>query len=99
MREFNVTAGDAEYAVAAITEGRGQSLIGTTWQVGVGTYDDQPTSWTTAVVFDSYTPSVARVGMLIEPPVTFGTSRHLWVKATDDPEHFAIRCEDSFDIV
>lgn len=105
-REFNVTAGDAEYATVTVTERAGQSLEDATWEVGVGGYavSERPASWTAGVIIatgDSTTSRV-KVGLLIGPSgyTTLGTKRYLWVKVTDTPEHFATRVSGQpFDIV
>lgn len=103
-REFNVTAGDAAYAVTTVTERTSQSLAATTWELGIGgaAQTERPTTWSAAVIIDDTRVGTVKVGLLIGPTgyTTLGTRRCLWVKATDSPEHFAIRVSGQpFDIV
>lgn len=101
-RTFNVTAGDVEYATAKVTERNRASLATTTWELGVGTYDTRPTTWTTGVLLETVSDHIVRIGLLIGTGgyTDLGTARHLWVKPTDSPESFAVRVSNaSFDIV
>lgn len=95
-QHINVTAGDVDYVTAIVTEQHGKPLTGTTWEVGLGGYDDteRPTTWRAAnlvePVLDS-DPQVVHVSMLIDSSILDDdgnppdAGRYLWVRPSDAP--------------
>lgn len=83
--KIDVTNGAAVFVSGTITERAGQSMATSTVEVGIGGYDDPPTSWVPPTDI-AVAGAVTTVKLMVDSLSQVGLKGYLWARVEDATE-------------